>query len=89
MTADLAPAKSVVQAKCQTCHGMDGVATQAMMPNLSGQPQDYLKIQMEAYRSGKRQHQQMSIIAQSLTDADIDLTTAWYSSIRVTITLPE
>jgi cytochrome c553 len=88
MATDLALAKPVVQAKCQVCHGMDGMATQAMMPHLSGQPKDYLKIQLQAYRSGQRQHQQMSIIAQSLTDADIELVADWYSSIRTTVTMP-
>ncbi len=39
-----------------------------MAANLGGQQKDYMVIQLKAYRDGKRQHPQMSIIAQSLSD---------------------
>ncbi len=89
MTADPAAGRDKVQAACQTCHGLDGVATSAMVPNLSGQNKDYLMIQLEAYRSGQRQHAQMNIVAKGLSDEDIENTAEWYSSIQVTITSPE
>ncbi len=73
---------------CQTCHGVDGQATQAMVPHLSGQQQDYLAIQLEAYRSGQRQHPQMSIIAQMLSDEEIRNLAAWYASIPVSVQMP-
>ena len=73
---------------CRTCHGMDGQATTAMTPNLSGQQKDYLVIQMQAYRSGKRHHEQMSIIAGMLSDDDIENLADWYSGIKVTVEMP-
>jgi cytochrome c553 len=42
-----------------------------------------------AFRSGERTHEQMSIIAQSLTDDDIQDLAAWYSAIQVSVTLPD
>lgn len=86
---DLALGRAKVESSCQTCHGLDGQATIAMAANLSGQQKDYMKIQLKAFRDGKRQHPQMSIIAQGLSDEDIDNVAEWYSSIRVTVELPD
>lgn len=86
---DLAAGKTKAEAVCQTCHGMDGLATLPMAANLAGQQKLYLIAQLEAYRAGARQHQQMSIIAQMLSDEDIENVAEWYSSIKVTIEMPE
>jgi cytochrome c553 len=86
---DAAAGKAKAQAMRQTCHGMDGVATIPMAANLSGQQEDYLIAQLKAYRKGKRQHEQMSIIAGSLSDAEIANLAAWYSQIKVTVEMPE
>ena len=86
--ANLEAGKAKAQTICQTCHGMDGMAVQAMVPNLSGQPKDYLVMQMKAYRSGKRQHERMSLIAAMLTDEDIENLAEWFSSIKITLQLP-
>ncbi len=88
LAGDIAAGKAKAQAVCQTCHGIDGVATEAMVPNISGQQKEYLVIQLEAYRSGRRQHAQMSIIAQMLTDDDIGNLAEWYSNIKVTVEPP-
>jgi cytochrome c553 len=86
---DPAIGRATAEAVCQTCHGLDGQATLAMAAHLSGQQKEYLVIQLEAFRDGKRQHPQMSIIAQGLSDEDIDNVAEWYSSIRVTVEMPE
>ena len=86
--AELAAGKAKAEAMCQTCHGMDGKATIPTAANLSGQQKEYLKIQLEAYRSGKRRHEQMSIIAQMLSNDDIANLAEWYSSIKITIEMP-
>jgi cytochrome c553 len=77
-----------VETACMTCHGLDGQATLAMTANLSGQQKEYLIAQLQAFRSGKRQHEQMRIIAEMLTDNDIENVSEWYSSIAVVIELP-
>lgn len=86
---ELAAGKVKAQTACQTCHGMDGVATIAMVPNLSGQRRDYIIIQLQAYRAGQRQHAQMNIIAQMLSDDDIENVAEWYSAIKISVESPE
>lgn len=87
--ADLAAGKSKAEMVCQTCHGMDGRGNTAMVGNIGGQQKQYLVKQLEDYRTGKRQHAQMSIIAQMLSEEDVDNVTEWYSSIVVTFEMPE
>ncbi len=58
-------------------------------PNLAGQNEWYLAKQLRDYRSGKRTHQFMSIVAKDLSDEDIDDLAAWYASIKITVTLPD
>lgn len=81
------PAK--VKTLCANCHGVDGVAVLPGAANLSGQQKEYLRDQLRAYRSGARQNPQMSIIAKSLTDNDIETLAGWYSSIKVTVEKPK
>lgn len=85
LAGDLKLGNEIALKQCQTCHGMDGIASIAMTPNLSGQQKDYMIIQLQAYRDGKRQHPQMSIIAKNLSDADIDDVSEWYSNIKISI----
>lgn len=73
---------------CTVCHGIDGISTKPDAPNIAGQTEYYLQTQLAAFRSGKRFHQQMNVVAQSLSDADIDDLAAWYSSIKFTVKLP-
>ena len=89
LAADAAAARAKVQALCQNCHGEDGVAVLAGAANLSGQQKEYLRGQLRAYRSGSRQNDQMSIIAKTLTDADIENLSEWYSAIKVTVEKPQ
>ena len=74
---------------CVTCHGRDGIAVVPDAPNLAGESPVYLEAQLKAFKSGARKHEQMSIIAQSLSDEDIGDLAAWFSAIKVTATLPK
>ena len=87
-SGDLMAGKARAQSVCQTCHGLDGKAVIPMAANLSGQQKGYIIAQLEAYRSGRRKHEQMTIIARMLSDEDIENVAEWYSSIKVTIELP-
>ncbi|WP_206452814.1 c-type cytochrome [Aurantimonas marina] len=73
---------------CATCHGLDGIAKAPDAPNLAGDSAFYIAEQLKAFRSGSRQHQQMSIIASGLSDEDIANLAAWYSAIEITATMP-
>ena len=74
---------------CSVCHGADGMSTQPNAPNLAGQPAIYTTEQLKAFRAAKRQNEVMSVIAKSLTDADIDNLSVWYESIKVTAEVPK
>ena len=70
---------------CAACHGQTGMSTLPDAPNLAGQPEIYLSEQLKAYRSGKRVHEVMSLMAKSLSDDDIADLSSWYASIKVDI----
>jgi len=75
--------------KCQPCHGIDGIARLPSAPHIAGENTVYLTAQLTAFRSGKRVHEIMSLIAKDLTDEDIADLAAWYASIRITVEVPE
>ncbi|HET8848977.1 MAG TPA: cytochrome c [Marinobacter sp.] len=76
-------------AQCKTCHGLDGIATIPIAPNLAGESQIYIQNQLKAFRSGKREHEMMSVVAKNLTDEQIADVAAWYESIEITAKMPE
>lgn len=86
---DLEAGRKTVRSTCQVCHGLNGIGTNPTVPNLAGESHQYIVKQLKAFRSGARQHAQMSIIAQGLSDADIDNAATYFSAIRVTATPPE
>jgi cytochrome c553 len=67
------------------CHGPLGQSMQPNVPSLSGQPEVYVVEQLRNYRSGKRMHEVMSLMAKPLTDIEIDNVAAWYGSLRVEV----
>ena len=68
-------------AACVACHGTDGIAAQALTPNLNGQQEDYLAMSAKAYRDGVRSNDMMKMFVMSLTDEDIENLAAYYSSL--------
>jgi len=86
--ADPAAGKKKASA-CAVCHGLDGLSKNPDAPNLAGDSADYIVKQLKAFRDGTRQNDQMSIMAQGLSDDDMANLAAWYSSIKVTATMPQ
>jgi cytochrome c553 len=74
---------------CRTCHGLDGVARLPNAATIAGETEIYLVKQLKAFRDGERKDPQMSIIAEKLGDEDIADLAAWYSSIKITVEMPE
>ena len=87
--ADRDAGRHKVQTLCQNCHGEDGRATLPGAANLSGQQKEYIVEQLRAFRSGSRHNEQMSVVAKTLSDADIENVAEWYSSIKVTVEMPQ
>ena len=86
---DIAAGKKTANATCAVCHGQDGIAKVPDAPNLAGNNAVYIAKQLNAFKSGERKHEQMSIIAQGLSDADIANIAAWFAAMKVTVTLPQ
>jgi len=89
LTAQLKVGKEKVQTICSACHGLDGVAASGgnsvIIPNLTAQNKDYLIAKLKDYKSGKVNHPQMTLIAQMLTDDEIEYVSEWYSRIKIRI----
>lgn len=87
VAADAAAGRAKAQA-CAACHGANGLSARPDAPNLAGQPAIYVAEQLRAYRSGRRRHEVMSLVAQPLSDTDIEDLAAWFEAIRVEATPP-
>ena len=78
-TADLAAGKAVAEAKCFSCHGLDGKGTGPDIPNLGGQKEAYLLNALNGYRTGTRQHAALQQLSSELTEADVNNIAAYYA----------
>ena len=85
-TAFANPEAGKVKARpCAVCHGQLGVSMLPDAPHLAGQPERYLADQLKAYRSGKRTHEIMTLMAKPLSDEDIADLAAWFSSLQIEV----
>ena len=89
LAADPAAGRKVAAGTCAVCHGIDGVAKNPEAPHLAGENPAYLIKQLRAFKNGERKHDQMSIIAEGLSDEDMANVAAWYSKIKVTVEMPK
>jgi cytochrome c553 len=93
ITAAMANAQDAGRQKatqmCAVCHGLNGIGVNPDVPNLAGESSLYLEKQLNAFRTGERKHEQMSIIAQGLKDEDVRDLVAWYAGLKVTVTVPQ
>lgn len=89
VAADAKAGRDLAGSQCQTCHGIDGIATIPIAPHLAGESEIYLQTQLKAFRSGKREQEMMTVVASNLTDEDIANLAAWYASIEISVTVPE
>ena len=82
---DLKAGKAKARA-CVTCHELDGSSQRPDAPHIGGQVEPYLAEQLRRYKNGKREHPVMSIVAQGLSDRDIEDLAAWFAAVKVTQT---
>jgi cytochrome c553 len=69
-------------AVCAACHGMEGISSNDIWPNLKGQKYGYLVKQLKALRDGTRTDPMMSPMAKPLSDEDIENLAAYFSSLQ-------
>jgi cytochrome c553 len=77
-----------VAGMCRTCHGLDGLATMPVAPSIGGEPASYIASQLEAFRSGARVNEMMSVVAAGLDDRQIADVAAWYAAQTATAVPP-
>lgn len=77
--------KTKAQQACASCHGPQGITTMANTPNIAGQPEMYTAQQLRDYRSKKRAHEVMQVIAQPLTDEEITNLAAFYAAVKIKV----
>ncbi|WP_321797212.1 cytochrome c [Caballeronia sp. J97] len=66
---------------CAACHGIDGISKLPEAPNLAGQTEEYLVKALNDFRSGERKNEMMSMMAKTLSDADVANLSAYYHSL--------
>jgi cytochrome c553 len=70
---------------CQACHGLDGLSKTPDAPNIAAQIEPYIVAQLQAYKSGMRKNDAMSVVAPSLSDTDIEDLAAYFSAIEINV----
>ena len=66
---------------CVPCHGADGIAKFAEVPNLAGQNELYLLNQLHAFHAGKRVHKEMDYMARKLTVEEMEAIAGFFASL--------
>lgn len=77
--ADASRGRATVQEVCFACHGENGVSVSPDFPNLNGQSGAAIYKQLSDYRTGSRQNDQMSAIAQAIDEAALPDVAAYYA----------
>ena len=70
---------------CQACHGLDGLSKTPDAPNIAGQTEPYLVAQLQAFKSGTRKNEAMSVVVPPLSDRDIEDLAAYFSAIEINV----
>lgn len=67
---------------CVGCHGPDGNSLNSSLPNLTGQPVEYLILSMRDYRDGKRKDPAMRYALKGMSDANIADIAAYFATLE-------
>lgn len=78
---DIAAGKAK-SATCVACHGVNGVSSNPLWPNLAGQKEQYILKQLKDFKSGARKDPVMSGMAMPLTPEDMANLAAYYASLK-------
>jgi cytochrome c553 len=64
---------------CVVCHGLSGNSTDPAMPSLSGHPAQFIATSLYMFREGIRKDAQMSPMASTLSNADMNELAEYFS----------
>ncbi len=69
-------------ALCATCHGKDGISTMPIYPNLAGQKEQYLYLQLQKFKDDTRPDPIMKGMVAALTDEDMKALAKYYAELK-------
>ena len=78
---DAANAVKEKAAVCATCHGEKGVPIDKLIPNIWGQKEGYLYLQLRDFKSGARKNEQMAAIVADLEKEDMAALAAYFTEL--------
>jgi len=81
IAGDLKAGKSLAEAQCKGCHGLDGGSVAPGVPHLAAQDERYLLAALKAYKEGRRIHAALKVIADRLSEAEVRNVSAYYASL--------
>ena len=81
---DVAAGKDKSQV-CAACHSVDGNSVNPVWPKLAGQHPGYIFKQLKDFHSGARKNVQMTPLATSLSEEDMQDIAAYFSSQKIKI----
>lgn len=70
---------------CANCHGLRGLGEGPLLPRLAGQSKEYFADQINAFRNGSRQNDDVGVMrafAQRLTDSEVEALGKYYAGTR-------
>lgn len=73
---------------CLNCHSETGETIDPDAPNIAGESVVYILNQLKSFRSGKREHEIMSMVAEDMTDAEMREAAEWFAAIRFDAYIP-
>lgn len=76
----LPPSLQAKAAACVACHGSDGLARQAEVPHLAGQPRLFIENRLVMIREGLSQVPQMAGLLDALSDAELGALSRHYAA---------
>ncbi len=82
---DAAKGRKIASVRCQMCHGLDGQARIPQAPNLSGQVEQYLIEQIQAFKGGARKNDMMTLVVKPLSESDVADVAAYFAAIEVKV----
>jgi cytochrome c553 len=70
-------------ALCEACHGPEGNSVLPAIPSIAGQPAQFISNALFFFREGNRKDPQMTPIASTLSNADMNDVAAYFSSLKM------
>lgn len=70
-----------ILSECAACHGLDGVGRDVEIPNLAGQQERYLYLQLQNFKSGRRPHKEMRYESRHLSDEEMRDVSHYYAQL--------